>query len=217
MWKRLLLVALLLGAGVAIWATGLHQHFNLAALRALVERAGWWGPVVFVALFSLEGLGMPGIPWILTAIAVWPPWQAFVLNWLGCLAATAVGFWYARTLGREFVAARLPERMRRFERRVVERGFQTVLAIRLALFIAPYVHWALGLSPIGFRTYMVASGLAYLPIVAFITFFGASAFAWLAVESRAAWAVAIAAGLGLLAVLWVWRRRRAAVPVPAGD
>jgi uncharacterized membrane protein YdjX (TVP38/TMEM64 family) len=216
-WKRILLVALLLGALAAAWALGLHQHLNLASLRALVERAGWWGPLVFVALFSLEGLGMPGIPWMLTAIAVWPPWQAFALNWLGCMAATAVGFWYARTLGREFVAARLPERMRRFERRVIERGFQTVFGIRLALFIAPYVHWALGLSPIGFRTYMVASGLAYLPTVAFITFFGASAFAWLAAESRAAWAVAIAAGLALLVALLVWRRRRAAVPVSARD
>jgi len=100
---------------------------------------------------------------------------------------------------------------------VVERGFQTVLLVRLVLFIAPYVHWAFGLSPIGFRTYMVASGLAYLPVVAAITFFGASAFAWLAVESRAAWGAAIAVGVVLVAVGLVWRRRRAAVPVPARD
>jgi uncharacterized membrane protein YdjX (TVP38/TMEM64 family) len=195
----------------------LHQHLNLTSLRALVERAGWWGPVVFVALFSLEGFGVPGFPFLVTAIALWPPWQAFALNWLGCMAATAVGFWYARTLGRDFVAARLPERMRGFERRVVERGFHTVFLIRLLLFIAPYIHWALGLSPIGFRTYMVASGLAYLPTVAVVTFFGAAAFAWLTAESRAAWAAAIGGALALVVATVVWRRRRAAVPVPARD
>ena len=149
MQLRILLLVLLVGAGVVAWFTGLHEQLEVERLRELLARTGFWGPLLFVLLFGLEGVGVPGILFMMTAVALWPPWLAFLLNWLGAIMAGIVGFAYARYVGRDWVAARLPARMRRFEARVVEHSVQTVIVIRLLFFLAPPAHWALGLSPVG--------------------------------------------------------------------
>ncbi|MCH7708313.1 MAG: hypothetical protein IH884_07470, partial [Myxococcales bacterium] len=113
MAKRVVLLLLLIGIGVGIYASGLHEQITVEAVRERVARAGVLGPVLFVLLFSLEGVGVPGLIFMLTAIVVWPPGFAFLMNWLGALAASIVGFGYARYVGRDWVAAHLPDKIRR--------------------------------------------------------------------------------------------------------
>jgi uncharacterized membrane protein YdjX (TVP38/TMEM64 family) len=207
-WKRVLLLVLLLGVAATVWLTGAYEYANVDSVRAAVEGAGFWGPVLFVLLFGLEGLGIvPGLLFMLTAIVLWPPGQALILNWLGALMAGIVGFTYARTLGREFIAARLPERIRRFERRVVERSLRTVIVIRLAFFISPPAHWALGLSPVSFGNFVLGSAIGNVPWVLGITLLGAPLLDWFANQSREMWLnLALTVLLALLA--WrIWRRQ----------
>lgn len=215
MAKRVVLVGLLLAGLAAAWLTGVFERLDVESLRGLVEAAGIWGPLLFVLLFGLEGLAFPGTLFMLAAIALWPPGMAFLLNWLGALVASLVGFFYARTVGREFIAERLPERFRGLERRVVERGFETVIVVRLLFFMAPWAHWAFGLSPIGWRPYLIGSALAYLPWVALITFFGSALLAWLTAQAGNAWLQAALAALALLAVLVLWRRLRRSSAAPS--
>ena len=177
--KQLLPWGLLIALGFVAWSAGLFERFDLEVLRKLVEDAGPWGPLLFVALFSLEGLGVPGIAFMLTAIALWPPPLAFFYNFLGAQAAGVMGFGYARWIGREWVADHLPERVRRFEERVVERGLTTVITIRLIFFLAPPAHWFLGLSPVRFRDYLAGSAIGMLPWLAAITFGGSAVLDWL--------------------------------------
>jgi hypothetical protein len=104
-WKRIILVVLLAGGIGTGWATGLFDDITLFGVRRLIEEAGWWGPVLLVALFGLEGFGVvPAFPFLLTAAAIWPPVEALLINLTGALLASLVGFTYARTLGREFSA-----------------------------------------------------------------------------------------------------------------
>ena len=85
--KRVVLLLLLIGIGIGIYASGLHEQITVESVREWVASAGVLGPVLFVLLFSLEGVGVPGLIFMLTAIVVWPPWFAFLMNWLGALAA----------------------------------------------------------------------------------------------------------------------------------
>ncbi len=89
MWLRILLIGLLVGSAVVAWATGLHEQLEVDRLRELLSRAGLWGPLLFVLLFGLEGIGVPGFLFMVTAIALWPPWMAFLLNWLGAITASS--------------------------------------------------------------------------------------------------------------------------------
>ena len=195
MTRRLLLLALLIGVGVGVYATGLHEDITVEAVRALVDEAGVLGPVLFVLLFSLEGVGVPGMIFMLTAIVVWPPWLAFLMNWLGAIAAGILGFAYARYVGRDWVAARLPDGIRRFETAIVRRGIRTVIVIRLLFFLAPPAHWALGLSPVSFRDFLIGSALGFAPAMLLVSLIGAPVFEWVREDSDAIW---IVGSVGLL-------------------
>ena len=216
MWLRILLLGLLVGSAVLAWATGLHEQLEVERLRELLARAGLWGPLLFVLLFGLEGIGVPGILFVVTAIALWPPWIAFLLNWLGAITAGMVGFAYARYVGREWVAERLPARMRRFETRIVERSVQTVILVRLLFFLAPPAHWALGLSPVRFRPFMMGSAIGFVPGMLLVSFAGGRIFAWLSRQPREAW-MALAALLLLCAAAWWLLTRRRTPAVDHGD
>ncbi len=196
MWKRIALLALL------AYATGLHEQLRVANLRELVAGAGLWGPALFVLLFGLEGLGLPGIVFMMTAVAVWSPWEAFLWCWLGAQLAGVVGFGFARSVGRDWIAERLPARMRRFEARIEERAVRTVIVVRLVFFLAPYAHWALGLSPVRMRDFLVGSAIGFTPALLVVCLTGAAAFQWLAEQPRELWM-----GLGalFLAGVLLWR------------
>lgn len=218
MWKPILLVVLLVGGIGTAWASGLFQDIDLETLRRLVEDAGWWGPVLLITLFGLEGLGVvPAFPFLLTAAAIWPPVEAFAINMIGAMWASLVGFAYARTLGREFIAARLPERMRRFERRIAERAIPTVIGIRLMFFLAPYAHWALGLSPVSLRAYLVGTAIGYVPWVVAFTFFGGILVEWASRQPTEFWLVCGAVAALALAAVIAWRVLRRPATPESGD
>lgn len=214
MTKRLVLLALLAVAVAAFFASGLHRHVDVESLRGLLQRSGAWGRVIFVLLFPATAFGVPGLLFILSAIALWPPWQAFLLCWTGAVLAAVVGFAYARTIGRDLIAERLPERMRRFEAQVVERGLRTVIVIRLLFYISPPAHWALGLSPVGFGTYLLGTAIGLAPGVALWTFASGSVAAWYAGRATRFWldltGLLVIGGLGYA----LWRRARRAPVAP---
>lgn len=208
-WKRIILLVLLAGGIATGWATGLFDDVTLGGVRRLIEGAGWWGPVLLVALFGLEGFGIvPAFPFLLTAAAIWPPAEALLINMLGALLASLVGFIYARTLGRDFIAARLPERIRRFERRVVERAIPTVIGIRLMFFLAPWAHWALGLSPVSLRAYLIGSSIGYIPWIVAFTFFGAAIVDWGSRQPGEVWIGIGATAVVSFVAIGAWRMLR---------
>ena len=209
MTKRLLFLALLVGSAGFAWVTGLHERVEMETIRALVDRAGAWGPVLFIALFGLEGIGVPGVVFMVAAIAIWPPSLAFLYNFLGAQMAGLVGFGFARWIGRDWVAERLPENVRRFESRIEDRGLATVVLVRLVFFLAPPAHWALGLSPVRFRDYLLGTAIGMLPWLVAVSYGGSHAFRWLAEQPREVWM--LLAGLFLIgAVAWRLRQRRRA-------
>jgi len=212
-WKRVVLLALLAASALFAYATGLHERLSVDNLRGLVAGAGAWGPVLFVLLFGLEGLGLPGILLMMTAVAVWPPWQAFLWCWLGAQLAGVVGFGFARGVGRDWIAERLPARVRRFEARVEERGVRTVILVRLVFFLAPYAHWALGLSPVRVRDFLLGSAIGFAPAMLVVCLTGAAAFEWLAEQPRELWmALGALFVVGVLLGRFAMARRRASEP-----
>lgn len=186
---RLLLLALVIGSAVLAWGTGLHEKVEMETIRELVHGAGVWGPVLFIALFGLEGLGVPGVVFMVAAVAIWPPTLAFLYNFLGAQMAGLVGFGFARWMGRDWVADRLPDNVRRFESRIEERGLATVILVRLVFFLAPPAHWLLGLSPVRFRDYLLGTAIGMLPWLIAVSYGGSHAFRWLADQPRELWMI----------------------------
>ena len=210
MARRLLMpVLLVLVAGFAWWR-GWFDEFDVEHVSGLVRQAGAWGPVLFVLLCGFgNGLGAPGFLFVLPAAVLWPAWEAFLLVWIGSIGAGLVGYAFARGVGRRFVEAHLPRRLLALDQHLGHRAVRSVAALRLTLFQATPVHWALGLTSVSPRDLLIGSAIGFAPPAAFWTLTGREFFDAL-VEGRAGVWFALAALMVGAVALTAWLSRRAA-------
>ncbi len=201
-------------AAIAVYATGAYEYLRPTALRDLLLGLGVWGPVVYVLAFMLgQILQLPGQPFLLAAALTWPRPMAFAVAWLGCILCGLPSFLFARYVAHDWVQARLPARLRKYEARMVQGGVRAVILLRLILFLSPLLPPALALSRVRLREFLIGTAIGLLPEVIVWTVFGPRLFAWFMALPRSIWAVlAVAAGLITLAVFaYHWR---AAAPAP---
>lgn len=164
MWKRIVLVALLVGAATLAWQANLHEQLEPARLKAWLLGTGMWGPLLFVLVFSgLAGVGSPAFPFLIASVLVWPLWEAFLLNWAGAVGAGIVGYSFARYVGRDWVVAHMPARLAGLDARVGERALATVIFVRLIFYLAAPAHWALGVTRVGLGTFAIGTAIGFLP------------------------------------------------------
>lgn len=209
-------IALLLGlpaVAIAAWAAGAFDRLHPEVLAGLLRESGPWGPLAFVASLALaNGLGVPAVLFILTAIAVWPPLQAFLLLWLGAIGAGLVGYGFARSLGRSWVERRLPLFLRNLDERAARSPLRTVVFVRIALYLLGPSHWALGLSSVRPGPLLLGSIVGFAPLSALWAFAGGGMVEALREGGAGAW---IALPVILALAIWLprwWARRGAPRP-----
>jgi uncharacterized membrane protein YdjX (TVP38/TMEM64 family) len=205
--RALLGIAVLL-ALVAAWASGLYEHATPERVAELVAGAGLFGPLAFVALFAAaETVQVPGLLFMFAASALWPPSVAIPTAYAGALAASLFVFFLSRRIVPAGARERLPEWLLRYEARLDTHGLQTVIGLRLVLFLLPAVHWLLGASRISFRDYLLGSAIGLLPGVVAYVLLGREALAhW---DALGPWLLGAGA---LIVALAVARRVRNRVP-----
>ncbi|HKC52428.1 MAG TPA: VTT domain-containing protein [Myxococcota bacterium] len=173
---RVLLLLLVVVALAAAWASGLYAHATPERVADLVAGAGALGPLAFIALFAAaETVHVPGVLFVLAASALWPPAVAIPTAYAGALTASLAVFFLARRIVPAGARERLPEWLLRYESRLETHGLQTVIALRLVLFLLPTVHWLLGASRVSFRDYLLGSAIGLLPGVVFYVLVGRQA------------------------------------------
>lgn len=106
---RLLILILLLSAILLIGYLIL-KHFGLTELnseqiRDIVDKTGFWGPLVFIVISFLQVTFIP-IPSTITVLAgslMFGPWLSILYSFIGCFLGSLVAFLLGRFLGRRFV------------------------------------------------------------------------------------------------------------------
>src|SRR5689334_20156614 len=136
---RIALVAIVLVALLAAWRSGLLASFATpAAMRASLVALGAWGYLAFVAAYAvLQPFGVPGTVFILVAPLVWSWPVAFALSMTGTMAASVIGFSFARFVARDWVSRLIPERFRKYDEALGQRAFATVFWLRLIFWMPP--------------------------------------------------------------------------------
>ncbi len=148
--------------------------------RAWMRESGLWGLLAFVVAFSLlQPLGMASHLFVVSAALVWDPALALCASWIGALGAGSVAFGFARYVGHDWVQARMPDRLRRWDERLARRGFRTVLIMRLMLFTFGPMQLMFGVSRVRYWPFLAASAIGLLPMLAAETFLGGSIVAWI--------------------------------------
>jgi uncharacterized membrane protein YdjX (TVP38/TMEM64 family) len=172
---RITLVALLVvGLGAAYHFGVFGEVRDPKSLARTLVGAGAWGYLAFVLAYTLlQPFGVPGTVFIVAAPLIWP-WQiAFGLSLVGTMAASVVGFTFARFMARDFVAARIPARFRKYDEALERHAFRTVFLLRLIFWMPQVLHSFLGVSKVPFWTHFWASLCGYLPPLFLVSYFGA--------------------------------------------
>ncbi len=165
---KISLALLLFAAIVGLWASGLHEQIEPEALRAQLRGTGWWGPLLFVLAFTfVQPLFVSGHIFVIAATLVWDWWLAIPLAWVGAIGCAMVSFAFARYVARDWVQARLSDRLRKYESRLDTHAFSTVVLVRLIFWVTPPVQMLLGTSRVRFRPFLAGTIVGMVPGVLF--------------------------------------------------
>jgi uncharacterized membrane protein YdjX (TVP38/TMEM64 family) len=170
--KALIFVVFIIVAVCVIRFTPVKEFLTREALGRLLEGAGLWAPLAFIAVYAAGiCLFVPGT--LLTALgaALFGPYWGFLYVWIGAMAGAAGAFWIGRTLGREFAASLIGDRLKKYDDAIEKNGFATVLYLRLVYFPFTAMNFGMGLTGVRFWDYFGGTGLGILVGTFIFTFF----------------------------------------------
>lgn len=157
-------VALFFALGGYTWMTGEGN------VEELLTETGVVGPLIFIfVMWATQPLGVPGFVYMVPAGLVWPYPLAICLAWIGNMGASYLAFAFARWFARDWVKARIPPRMHRFDDRLEEGGIWPIVLIRLVLGQLPAADWLLGVTKVSNRTFAIGTAIGIIPgIIVFV-------------------------------------------------
>jgi uncharacterized membrane protein YdjX (TVP38/TMEM64 family) len=202
----LTVVAVLVGAH----ELGIFQQFaDPASVKEALVRLGPWGYLAFIAAYAvLQPFGVPGTVFVMAAPLIWPWPIAYGLSMTGTMAASVVGFSFARFVARDWIATKVPARFRKYDDALARRAFTTVLVLRFVFWMPPLLHAFFGVSRVRFWTHFWGSLVGYAVPLFLVSFFGEKLFAFVKALPVGAW---IGVGVGAAAIgVTVWLLRRPA-------
>ncbi len=168
------------------WVVGLLALVALVALARsagglLPEFAEWiaslgyWGPLIFVIAYVLAAvLFVPGALLTLAGGAIFGLVEGTVLVFIAATLGSGLAFLIARYLARESIEARIRSnpRFSAVDRAVARDGLKITFLLRLSpIFPFNFINYALGLTKVGFRDYMLAS-IGMLPGTILYVYYG---------------------------------------------
>ncbi|MEW6271404.1 MAG: VTT domain-containing protein [Thermodesulfobacteriota bacterium] len=156
---RLALIALVVAmVYVTGRATGVTEALTPESLRAMFAGAGVTGVVLFVAAFSIGMLAqLPGLLFIAVAVLAYGREMGAVVALGGAVVAATVSFVVVRRFGGNALAELESPFVRRWLARLDDRPLSSVILLRVVFGVAPFLNYALALSSLGFRDYLIGS------------------------------------------------------------
>lgn len=170
--KAAFLVLFIVGAVVLVRYTSIKNYLTVQALGDLLQTAGVWAPVVYMLIYAVGVcLFVPGT--LLTGLgaAIFGSYWGFVYVWIGAMTGASGAFLIGRTLGREFAAGLIGDRLQTYDDAIARNGFATVLYLRLVYFPFTPMNFGMGLTQVKFRDYFWGTGLGIIVGTFIFTFF----------------------------------------------
>ena len=143
-------------------AFGLTEMVSIESLQVWMQAAGPLGVLGFVVAFAVGNLlSLPGLVFIIASLLAYGKVSGALVAMRGSLAALTLNFWMVRLVGGTPKSA--PKgRAARILGRLKDRPVGTVFLLRNFMLLSPPLNYALALSSIRYRDYMVGSTLGLL-------------------------------------------------------
>ena len=172
MIKALIFIAFIIGAIALVRLTPIKGYLTADALGRFLDAAGFWAPLLFMLVYAVGVcLFIPGT--LLTGLgaAIFGAYWGFLYVWVGAMFGASAAFWIGRTLGREFAASLIGDKLKRYDDAIERNGFATVLYLRLVYFPFTPMNFGMGLTKVHFWDYFFGTGLGIIVGTFVFTFF----------------------------------------------
>jgi uncharacterized membrane protein YdjX (TVP38/TMEM64 family) len=170
--KAMILAAFIVGAIVLVRFTPVKGYLTTEQLGRFLDTAGFWAPLVFILIYTVGVcLFVPGTFLTGLGAAIFGPYLGFIYVWFGAMLGASAAFVIGRTLGREFAASLVGDRLKKYDEAIERNGFATVLYLRLVYFPFTPMNFGMGLTRVRFRDYVAGTGLGIVVGTFIFTFF----------------------------------------------
>ena len=170
--KAIILVAFIIGAILLVRFTPVKQYLDPDVLGRYFDMIGMWAPLIFILIYAAGiCLFIPGT--LLTGVgaAIFGAYWGFVVVWIGAMIGASMAFIIGRTLGREFAASLVGDKLKKYDDAIERNGFATVLYLRLVYFPFTAMNFGMGLTKVHFWDYFAGTGLGIVVGTFIFTFF----------------------------------------------
>ena len=170
--KALILVGFLTAAIAVVRFTPATDYLTAEALGRFLDETGLWAPFLFILIYAAGVcLFIPGTLLTGFGAAIFGPYWGFVYAWVGAMAGASAAFLIGRTLGRDFAASLIGERLKKYDDAIEKNGFATVLYLRLIYFPFTAMNFGMGLTRVRFWDYFFGIALGIIVGTFVFTFF----------------------------------------------
>jgi uncharacterized membrane protein YdjX (TVP38/TMEM64 family) len=170
--KAIILGAFIIGAIVLVRFTPVKGYLTTEQLGRFLDTAGFWAPLVFILIYTVGVcLFVPGTFLTGLGAAIFGPYLGFIYVWFGAMLGASAAFVIGRTLGREFAASLVGDRLKKYDEAIERNGFATVLYLRLVYFPFTPMNFGMGLTRVRFWDYIAGTGLGIVVGTFIFTFF----------------------------------------------
>ncbi|MBC8391540.1 MAG: TVP38/TMEM64 family protein [Deltaproteobacteria bacterium] len=170
--KAIIFGAFIVAAILLIRFTPVKNYLTVEALSRFLEGAGLWAPVAYMVIYAVGVcLFLPGT--LLTGLgaAIFGAYWGFLYVWIGAMIGSSAAFFIGRTLGREFAASLIGDKLKKYDDAIERNGFATVLYLRLVYFPFTPMNFGMGLTKVRFWDYVAGTGLGIIVGTFIFTFF----------------------------------------------
>ena len=170
--KVSILVAFIIAAFYMVRFTPVKGYLTVEALGGFLDSAGLWGSLLFMLIYAVGVcLFLPGT--LLTGLgaAIFGAYWGFLFVWIGAMLGSSAAFFIGRTLGREFAASLIGDKLKMYDDAIERNGFATVLYLRLVYFPFTPMNFGMGLTKVRFWDYFFGTGLGIIVGTFIFTFF----------------------------------------------
>ncbi|MFC1891937.1 TVP38/TMEM64 family protein [Thermodesulfobacteriota bacterium] len=170
--KAVIFMLFIIVAISVIRFTPVKNYLTAQALSGFLDNAGIWAPIVYMLVYAVGVcIFLPGT--LLTGLgaAIFGPYWGFLYVWFGAMAGASGAFFIGRTLGRDFAASLIGDKLKKYDDAIERNGFATVLYLRLVYFPFTPMNFGMGLTKVRFRDYFIGTGLGIIVGTFIFTFF----------------------------------------------
>lgn len=170
--KAILLLCFIVAGIVLIRYSPAKDYLTPEGLGGFLDSAGVWAPVIFIIVYAAGVcLFVPGT--LLTGLgaAIFGAYQGFVYVWFGAMLGAGIAFWIGRSLGREFAATLIGDKLKKYDDAIARNGFAATLYLRLVYFPFTPMNFGMGLTRVRFSEYLFGTGLGIVVGTFIFTFF----------------------------------------------